>query len=569
MSEDPKSENPSGEKSYFSEDSKRKPSSEKKEDKVKNKDKKKGSIILENIEAFMVAVILALIIRHYSMEAFVIPTGSMAPTLYGIHMKVRCPNCKISFDVGNSKYRSSDKLAENFVCPNCKYGLRNYEENIPRPLPDKISKSGLIGGHKILVNKFIYHLRDPQRWEVIVFKSPEAHHRNFIKRLIGLPGDTLQIFHGDLFLLHRGKLLFGLSSEFQKTLDQERFSRKLKGEFEKNKKNILDPAVRSLVPGERWLINSGYRGKLYWIDREKSRLGVYSAHWQIERKPDRVQQYLWMSEYDSSYREELKGRLVWDSPEDQKEKVVCTGCGNLLSVDKRFKIDGGHIQGDFRKKEGRLRYHRPVKDLYGYNIMVGLGGNPVGDLRILLKGTLQEKGVFSIQLMRPIKTFTVKIDFARGRVLLEDLDKGKVLEKKATLEIGKEYLYDFCHVDGQVILKIDQKEIFRYQYESPRSVEYYDQDRYRMILGFSGSRIDFQEIKLWRDIHYTDSPGNYGVHEPLALKGDEYFAMGDNSPNSQDSRQWGRIPAKNMLGKAFMVFWPAIPFYNWEARWIR
>ncbi|MGH9361738.1 MAG: S26 family signal peptidase, partial [Thermoanaerobaculia bacterium] len=56
--------------------------------------------VRENLEAVAVAVVLALIIRHFSVEAFEIPTGSMAPTLYGIHAWAQCPNCDTDFNLG-------------------------------------------------------------------------------------------------------------------------------------------------------------------------------------------------------------------------------------------------------------------------------------------------------------------------------------------------------------------------------------------------------------------------------------------------------------------------------------
>src|SRR5581483_2626948 len=56
------------------------------------------------------------------------------------------------------------------------------------------------GGNKILVNKFLYKFEPPERWNVIVFKYPDDPLRkNFIKRLVGLPGETLTIDNrGDL-----------------------------------------------------------------------------------------------------------------------------------------------------------------------------------------------------------------------------------------------------------------------------------------------------------------------------------------------------------------------------------
>src|ERR1700733_11687313 len=60
------------------------------------------SNVKETVESILVAFILAFIFRAFVVEAFVIPTGSMAPTLYGAHMRFRCPDCGTSFDVGFS-----------------------------------------------------------------------------------------------------------------------------------------------------------------------------------------------------------------------------------------------------------------------------------------------------------------------------------------------------------------------------------------------------------------------------------------------------------------------------------
>lgn len=89
------------------------------------------SILREYAEAFIIAVLLALVIRTFVVQAFKIPSGSMLPTLQ-------------------------------------------------------------IGDH-ILVNKFVYSFTLPQRGDIIVFKYPQNESRDFIKRVIGLPGETLEI----------------------------------------------------------------------------------------------------------------------------------------------------------------------------------------------------------------------------------------------------------------------------------------------------------------------------------------------------------------------------------------
>ena len=47
----------------------------------------------DTVEAIVVAFILALVVRGFEAQAFVIPTGSMAPTLMGRHKEVACPQC--------------------------------------------------------------------------------------------------------------------------------------------------------------------------------------------------------------------------------------------------------------------------------------------------------------------------------------------------------------------------------------------------------------------------------------------------------------------------------------------
>src|SRR5690349_2789042 len=55
--------------------------------------------VKDTIEAILVAFMLAFIFRAFVVEAFVIPTGSMAPTLLGAHMRFRCSDCGYQFDV--------------------------------------------------------------------------------------------------------------------------------------------------------------------------------------------------------------------------------------------------------------------------------------------------------------------------------------------------------------------------------------------------------------------------------------------------------------------------------------
>ena len=148
----------------------------------------------ETLEAFAVAFILALLFRAFIAEAFVIPTGSMAPSLMGAHKDLFCDQCGHQFPVGASsenRQGSERRVVVGGVCPNCRFV--NPLDLVDRP------EHGTFTGDRILVSKYAYTIKDPDRWDVIVFKVPINPKQNYIKRLVGLPNETITIRHGDVF----------------------------------------------------------------------------------------------------------------------------------------------------------------------------------------------------------------------------------------------------------------------------------------------------------------------------------------------------------------------------------
>jgi len=93
--------------------------------------RKAKSVVREYVEAFIFAIVLALVMRQFVVQAFKIPSASMETTL-------------------------------------------------------------LVGDH-ILVNKFLYYFTSPKRLDIVVFQYPWEEDRDFIKRVIGLPGDRVQM----------------------------------------------------------------------------------------------------------------------------------------------------------------------------------------------------------------------------------------------------------------------------------------------------------------------------------------------------------------------------------------
>lgn len=104
--------------------------------------------VRDNVEAIAFALILALLLRQFTIEVFKIPTPSMQPTLFGDNSSVH-------------------------------------------PGTD---------GDRILVDKAAYLFQEPSRWDVMVFHYPLDWSRNFIKRVAGLPNEAFRIERGDVWV---------------------------------------------------------------------------------------------------------------------------------------------------------------------------------------------------------------------------------------------------------------------------------------------------------------------------------------------------------------------------------
>lgn len=70
----------------------------------------------------------------------------------------------------------------------------------PYCIPSESMLDTLRPGDRVLVNRVVYHLREPHRGDVIVFEYPEDPHVVFIKRIVGVPGDVLEVRDGRLYV---------------------------------------------------------------------------------------------------------------------------------------------------------------------------------------------------------------------------------------------------------------------------------------------------------------------------------------------------------------------------------
>jgi signal peptidase I len=121
------------------------------------------SALREYAEAFGVALILAIILRTFFIQAYKIPSGSMEPTLLvGDHIIV-------------------NKLDYGFRLPDSIFGVTPFAQEIP-------------------YGKYLFPIESVRRGDVVVFVFPEDRTKDFIKRVVGVPGDTVEVRSGALYL---------------------------------------------------------------------------------------------------------------------------------------------------------------------------------------------------------------------------------------------------------------------------------------------------------------------------------------------------------------------------------
>lgn len=85
------------------------------------------------------------------------------------------------------------------------------------------------------------------------------------------------------------------------------------------------------------------------------------------------------------------------------------------------------------------------------------------------------------------------------------------------------------------------------------------EDYIKRIIGLPGERVEIRDGAVWINGYQLDEPYlNSGIPYTGAwnLGPDEYFVLGDNRANSSDSHTWGPLPRRNIIGKAWLCYWP-------------
>jgi len=540
----------------------------------------------ETVESIVVAFTLALLFRAFEAEAFVIPTGSMAPTLMGRHKDLVCESCGLDYRVGSSAEEDEEsqrlrgelarlpndhrtrvrideirrQLARKLVpegrCPNCGLVMplttgandgATYDPRYPS-----------FNGDRILVDKFAYDFTEPARWDVVVFKYPEDAKTNYIKRLVGLPGETIFISRGDIWTSRDG--------------DDPTITRKPAAKLRPMLRLVHDSA--HVAPD---LVAAGWPTS--WID------------WQIG-----------------------DGRGSWATSDDGRSFSVTCRPGGAATLRWRHLLPTPDVWQAIVAGRPVAGLAKPqfVGDLQPYNAG-SLGPHWVGDLAV--EFDLESRaaaGTVTIDLVKAGLPHRCTIDLADGRATLvrapdaaggaaaADLAAGSVRATARTAVKGRgRWRLLFANVDDELSLFVGGRPV---TFDAPtawtRSLEEAidtgpvarggtpgDPEPgdlapvgITVSAGDAAAEVTVSELHVLRDVYYiaTGSAAAMAGRAPeedvlaFVLEPGEYFMLGDNSSASKDSRAWGTpdeplhsVGRRLIIGRALVIFWP----HGVPARW--
>lgn len=551
----------------------------------------------ETVESIVVALFLALLLRAFEAEAFVIPTGSMAPTLMGRHKDLDCSECGFNFQAGASReeddqshtlrtelakldrevdrlrrladdssagpqqrevarrqlsdfeaadgklamlrLRLAGKMIAAATCPNCGNVMRLIEGQETEIRYDDRYPS--FDGDRILVDKFAYDFAEPQRWDVVVFKYPEDSDTNYIKRLIGLPGETVQLVGGDIWTSRNGG----------------------KAEIARKPPRIMRAMLQTVHDSDHpaaVLQDEGWPSA--WTDWAAA--GSRDGRWQAEDRRRRFNASCAAGESAT-----LRFRHFMPAAEDWKQARL----GQGLELPARPD---------------------PVDDFQAYNA-IHHDGHWVGDLAVACQvESRSATGLVELDLVDGGQRHRCIIDLASG---IAELTAATGASERAQTRVRGQGSWQllFANVDDQLRLFVDDRLVPLSQpvvWETPFAeaagrqpvlvavvpgeAEPSDLAPAGITVTAASESVDLSvsALRVLRDGYYIGAVGvgrrgEIREQSVLAfpLEADQFFVLGDNSAASKDGRLWSdvyHVDRRLLIGRAVAIFWPHMVPAAWH-----
>ena len=525
--------------------------------------------IRETLETVVLALILAFTFRTFCVEAFVIPTGSMAPTLSGAHFRAVCPECGYNFNVNANvdqqwlpvrdpetgqvvstlvRLNNGELTDPNAIpapgysmCPNDHF-LIPADDLRGKPIIKRIYSTNnssetlhfpyTYNGDRILVMKYLYWFAPPKRWNVVVFREPMFGKQNFIKRLVGLPGNTVEIVNGDVF--------------------------------------IDGQIAHKPVHVEKAMLQVVYNNDFYPTDAGKRRMNGNR----------------WSNPWVGEPRSSAAGKWFTGGPVINFSTGRPDAVGHLAFIQRNSYLynDLGYNANPY------WNGHHLVGNLYLRTVWIS--HSPASAVRMTLGPATNR---FQITLAHNGALKLYQWDTALSTYQPIGIKSMGIFHAPRALQTGKAYRLAMSNTQHEARFWINGQLML--QYAAPWTLANAlavarvrkmtgEQETPKVQIDVTGG-CALRHLLLMRDIYYTQMkirfpynssvdpggsrPGTGTMGHPITLKKGQYFMLGDNSNDSEDSRAWyrvepvlrhmhlplGVVPQRYILGRAFMVYWPA------------
>jgi len=512
--------------------------------------------VKETLTSIMISFIVALVFRGFVVEGFQIPTGSMGPTLLGAHVDVHS-------DISGYEW----PLEPWHSIPRTNIPLKDQPGMVPTdpmtgiqlPAENYTKRSG----DRVFVFKYLEPFYNPARWDVTVFKVPTRTQENYIKRMVGTPGEQIALVDGDVFV-HTG---------------------------------IAEP------------------------------VGWDAPGWQIQRKPERVQRAVWQTVFDATYAPVgiSSFRAPWSA--DSRAWTGLDGGPtytypqstptSLTWLNRVQRLDDYHSFNEIPGIGESWDRNRGIEIYPVSDVALSFGFEPEADTATV-STILTTRGCdFRATLVRDGTATTAVLDMREGEdTPWRQIDVATLTDH--TLAAGRVTNIEVWHADealwlfadGKLVAGGPEKGAYDWTLAKRLSQTLGTELASRVLADadgavhlevpsvypvptlrcdFAGSPFTIHRVRVARDLFYrpnrfretdwqTDprsAPGRpgLGTHpaSPILLGPDEFFMCGDNSARSLDSRVWGAahptIEARYatqpgtvhrdlLIGKAFVVYFP-------------
>jgi signal peptidase I len=457
--------------------------------------------LLEPIRWCVMALLVAGLVDTWLIDGLVIPYrvvgGSMAEALLGMHRSAVCGDCGYCFTCGTDVL----PVAARAVCPNC-----GYMDNDLQAIPD-------VAGDSVLIDRAAFSHRAPQRWKVVAFRRPTQADQLSVKRVVGLPGESVEIRHGDVYV-------------------DERIQRK----------NLFQQRALAVL--------------------------VHDADFQPSRNP--ASQSRWRADRSDSRWHGSGGRFTCDREAEGVKKRSSfsaeTGIDWLTYHHGHSMASLGEGEGGKLDAGSTQFSESAVMDLCGYNQSQPRREedvHPVTDLMLSFRlHRPPGSGALWIRISDGRDTFQTRLQFSVAGQHYQVFCNGKSIPGASgeVMPSGEE-LVEVSLIDQQFLLAFDGQPVLTWPYDRPDGPG--SPQSSPVAIGSQGVGATVYGLRLLRDVYYTEPAGadTGRRHGRVHLAAGEYYVLGDNSPISDDSRTWpgsGAVDVKLLVGKPLVVIPSAV-----------